>query len=434
MRRIALGLLLALSLRGEVAVYRNFTLIDGVGGAPLPGAGMIVKDGRIVWIGRASRMNVPSGADVQELAGKFVMPGLINLHAHVAAGTVPESDPRKYFTLENVKESLKLYARYGVTSVVSMGTDQPLVWEFREHQRNSRPTEARIFTAGRGFTTKNGFPITILGVPYEVETREQVVADVDELAVHHPDLVKIWVDDRLGRDPKLPIAMSAAIIERAHMRGLKVAAHMFYLQDAKELVKAGLDTFAHSVRDKPVDDELIQLMKRHGTWQIATLSRDASTFEYGSPSPVLNDPLFMRAVSSNVLATLRTPQNQKRIASDPDFQQYPQFLETAKQNLKRLSDAGVRIGFGTDSGPPMRYAGYAEHWEARLMVDAGLTPMQVILSATKNAAEYLGASKDLGTLQKGRWADFLVLTANPLARIQNLSAIESVYIAGHRVN
>ena len=119
-------------------------------------------------------------------------------------------------------------------------------------------------------------------------------------------------------------------------------------------------------------------------------------------------------------------------AADPDFAEYPRFLQTAKQNLKRLVDAGVKYGFGTDSGPPGRFPGYFEQWEMELMVSSGLTPSQVIQAATHNAAEFLGA-KDLGTLQANKWADLIVLDKNPLDDIRNTRSIHAVYIAGNTV-
>jgi imidazolonepropionase-like amidohydrolase len=229
----------------------------------------------------------------------------------------------------------------------------------------------------------------------------------------------------------MPIA--AAIITAAHKHGLKVVAHVFYLDDAKQLAAAGVDGFGHSVRDKPVDDELIRLMKQHGTWQMAsTLAREASLFAYGKTAPFLADPFFAKPVAPDVLATLKSAEYQKKTAADPEFAEYPKFFAMAKQNLKRLADAGIRYGLGTDAGPPARFPGFFEHWEAQLMVEAGLTPAQVITAATKSGAEFLGA-KDLGTLEKGKWADFLILSRNPTADILNTRSLESVYIAGNKV-
>ncbi len=155
-------------------------------------------------------------------------------------------------------------------------------------------------------------------------------------------------------------------------------------------------------------------------------------FIYAHDAPFLNDPFFTRSVSKSVLDTLKSPAYQKKIAADPDFDRYRGFFETAKKNLKALADAGVRYGMGTDTGPPGRFPGYFEHWEMQLMVEAGLTPAQVITAATRSGAEFLHA-KDLGTLEPKKWADLIVLERNPLDDIKNTRTIEAVYIAGNRV-
>ena len=194
----------------------------------------------------------------------------------------------------------------------------------------------------------------------------------------------------------------------------------------------GLDELAHSVRDRPVDEDLIAAMKTRGTIQTATLTREASLFAFAKPNPALDDPFFTRSLSPVVLKTLRSPEYQAKIRADHDFDKYPGFLQTAQMNLKRLAEAGVKIGFGTDTGPPGRFLGYFEHWEMQLMVEAGLKPMQVITAASKTSAEFLGA-KDLGTLERGKWADLIVLAKNPLVDIRNTRSLESVYIAGNKV-
>lgn len=416
-------------------VLTNFMLIDGRGGQPLARAALVAENGRITWIGPAAQLKPPPGAAVRDLSEKFVMPGIIDLHVHVANADGLRQDPVEFFTRANVERELKLYASYGVTSVLSLGTDQPLVYRVRAEQRAGRPTMTRLFTAGRGFTVLEGFPTNpgnVPGVPYEVSDVEQATAAVEELAKNRPDVVKIWVDDRFGDFKKTPISLSRAIIGSAHKEGLKAVAHVFYLADAKQLAAANVNAFGHSVRDKPIDAELLQLMKQHGTWQIPTLTRDSTTFSWAAPEPYLADPFFTRAVPPLMLAALKTPEYRQNVRNDPHFAEYPALLRTSQQNLKTLSDAGVKIGFGTDSGPPGRVGGYLEHWEMELMVDAGLTPAQVITAATKSSAEFLG-EKELGTLERGKWADLVVLNRNPLADIRNSRTIESVYIAGTRV-
>ena len=248
------------------------------------------------------------------------------------------------------------------------------------------------------------------------------------------DTVKIWLDDHLGAQKKMPYPVAKAIIDAAHhKRNLRAVAHIFYLEDAKQLVNFGIDGLAHSVRDKDVDRALIDAMKAHHTWQMAaTLTREASMFVYGKTPPFADDPFFTRGVSAKVVKTLKSPAYQKTITDDPNFAKYPAFLETAKRKLKTLADAGVRYGMGTDAGPPGRFPGFFEQWELQLMVEAGLTPMQVIVAATGSGAEFLRA-KDLGTVAAGKWADLIVLDRNPLEDIRNTRTINAVYIAGNRV-
>jgi imidazolonepropionase-like amidohydrolase len=441
---IAVAVLSVVTLSGRQApapgvpgtvVLTKFTLIDGNGGAPLRDAALVVQDGRIAFVGPSSQLKAPAGAAVQDLSGKFVLPGLIDLHVHVAESDGAVQDPKRTFTRENVEKDLRLYASYGVTSVLSMGSDQPLVYQIREEQRRTRPSMTRFFTAGRGFTVLEGFPTNkgnIPGVPYEVTEPKQAAAFVDELATHNPDVVKIWVDDRFGDFKKTPINLSTAIIDEAHKHKLKVAAHVFYLDDAKKLAAAGLNAFAHSVRDKHVDDELIGLMKQHGTWQIATLTRDSTPFEFEHPEPFLNDPFFMRAAQPLWIANLKSPAFLKAMVADKHWSEYPGLLANSKWNLKRMADAGIRYGFGTDAGVPGRVPAYLAHEELVLMRDAGLTPMQIIVAATKSSAEFLGA-RDLGTVERGKWADLLVLSADPLADVRNSRKIDAVYVAGNKV-
>jgi imidazolonepropionase-like amidohydrolase len=429
--RLILLSLLGTTLQAEVKVLRNFTLIDGNGGTPVAGAAMIVNNGRIEWIGPAAQLKTPAGTEVIDLAGKYVMPGIIDLHVHLGA-TVDLDQSADHLTQANVEKDLRTYASYGVTSVLSMGTDKDFVIAMRDKQRAGRPAESRIFTAGQGFVFTGGYG-GLAGVNTGVSTKAEVDAEVAHLAAQKVDIVKLWMDDHLGTQKKMPYDIGKAIIDDAHQHNLPAAAHIFYLADAKQLVNYGVNGLAHSVRDKPIDQELIDSMKAHGTWQLAaTLSREASMFVYAQSPPFADDPFFVRGVSQSVVKTLKSPQYQKTMASDPHFAHYREFLETAEKNLKKLADAGVKYGFGTDSGPPGRFPGYFEHWELELMVQAGLTPSQVIQAATRSAAEFLKA-RDLGALEKSKWADLIVLDKNPLDDIRNTRSINAVYIAGNRV-
>ena len=430
----ALALPLSLPLAAETIVLQHATLIDGAGHDPVPDATIVIADGRIQSAGPSTRIKPPKDAPVTNLAGKYVIPGIINLHGHLGNVVDLTQDP-KFFTTENVENNLRLYASYGVTAMVSMGSDKDLIFPLRQQQRAGRPTMTRVFTAGRGFTGYGGYPTTVpgnQGIPFEVANEVEIEKDIATLAAKKVDLVKIWVDDHLGREQKIPLDLCKVIIQQAHKHKLKVAAHVFYLADAKTLVDDGIDELAHSIRDKPVDQELIDSMKKHGTIQTATLAREAALIVFARPSPMLNDQFFTRGLSPKVLATLRSPEYQAKMRADHDFDKYPGFLAMAQQNLKRLFDAGVRIGFGTDTGPPGRFQGYGEHWEMELMAQAGIPPLQIIMAASRTAAEFLGA-KDLGAIERGHWADLVVLAKNPLDDIRNTHTLEAVYIAGNKV-
>ncbi len=431
-RTLLAAALAASGLGAQVTVLKNVRLIDGTGRQPFTDVSIVISGGRIREIG--GKPKIPAGATVVDLTGKTVMPGIMNLHGHVGM-TKGLAQAKENFTQDNIEAQLKNYASYGVTSVVSMGSDVDpgLMLRIRNRQRDGMVNGARVYSAGRGFTIPGGYPAVLpgnQGVPFEVSSAAQARAYVDELAKQGVDLIKMWVDDHWGRYKKIPPELYGAIIDEAHKRKLKAAAHMFYLADAKSLLDAGIDALAHSVRDADVDAELIAKIKKNNATAIATLTREQSTFCYATPPAWLDDPFFTRGVSADTIRTLQSDAYRSRVASDPDLARNKQAFEQAARNLKKLSDAGVRIGFGTDTGPPARFQGFFEHWELELMVQAGLTPMQVIQSASKNAAEHLGVLKDFGTLERGKYADLIVLNKNPLDDIRNTRAIHAVYIGG----
>ncbi|MEP6714256.1 MAG: amidohydrolase family protein [Terriglobia bacterium] len=425
----------ATSLKAEVRVLRGFTLIDGTGAAAVPNSAIIIDGGRISWVGSVSRLKVPAGAEVVDLAGRFLMPGMIDLHAHIAITSGMALDTKSY-SRQTVERDLKTYAEYGVTTVLSLGLDKDAIFEIRDQQRALRPTMARVYTAGQGFVYKDGIGggISFPGIPSAIlSTVADVEPAVAEQARKHVDVIKFWTDDNMGKAKRMPYDICKAIIDSAHRHGIRVVAHVFYLEDAQHLADYGIDGLAHIVRDQPVDQKLIASMKRHHTWQVAsTLSREFSLAVFAKTPDFLSDPFFTRSVSADTIKTLGSPEYQAKIAADPNLEKYRQALAIGKKNLKALADGGVHYGMGTDTGVPGRFQGYFDHLELQEMVEAGLTPMQVIVAATRSGAEFLKAP-DLGTVRRGKWADLIVLTKNPLDDIRNTQTIQSVYVAGNIV-
>jgi imidazolonepropionase-like amidohydrolase len=245
--------------------------------------------------------------------------------------------------------------------------------------------------------------------------------------------VKIRVDDNLGTTAKMAPEVYRAVIDEAHKRNLRVAVHLFYLNDAKGVLDAGADLIAHSVRDVEVDTDVIAKMKARGICLSPTLMREVSTYVYESTPSFFADPLFVKYADPQWVNQRKDPAFQAKTAKDPSAQRYKKALEVASRNMKKMADGGVPIAMGTDTGPAGRFMGYFELMELELMAKAGLTPKQVLLSATRDAARCHKVEADLGTLEAKRWADFVVLNADPLANISNVRQIADVYIAGNRV-
>jgi imidazolonepropionase-like amidohydrolase len=327
-----------------------------------------------------------------------------------------------------------------VLHVLSLGADQPLGYEMRDRQRAGEFGGARMYTAGRGFGVEGGYPPPQPGEgevglgPYRLAEPDTARAAVRELAENGVDFVKIWVDDAFNSIPKLAPDVYGAIIDEAHASGLEVAAHVFELQDAHGLVDAGVDGLAHSVRDQPVDDALIEAMLAQDVFLTPTLVREESLFTYTSRSPYLDDPFLTSHTPDDVVSTLASEEYQEDQRAATDVEQWRSILAMAQQNLKTLYDAGVNIGLGSDSGLPSRFEGYFEHREMELMSDAGLTPAQIIEIATRNSAEILGIEADYGTIESGKMAEFLVLAADPLDDISNTKTLEQVWQAGAQIH
>jgi imidazolonepropionase-like amidohydrolase len=387
---------------GAARAFTGLTLLDGTDRPAVTNAVMVVRNGRIVAAGPANSVNIPAGAERTSLAGKTVIPGLINAHGHVTDST----------------RDLRVYAAYGVTTVFSLGGENASVLAARSAQTSPSLDRARVFAAG---------PVLNPRSPEEARTQ---VADA---AAQKVDIIKIRVDDNLGTTQKMAPDVYRAVIEEAHRRGLRVAAHLFYLGDAKSLLNARVDFIAHSVRDADVDADVMATLKAGGVCVSPTLMREVSTFVYESTPDFFADPLFQAHANPEWVSTLKEPTRQAAMRSSSSAQRYKAALEVASRNVKRLADGGVPIALGTDTGPTGRFQGYFELLELELMVKAGLSPRQALAAATRDAARCLKIDRELGTLEAGKWADFLVLDADPLWDIRNVKRISSVWIAGNRV-
>ena len=377
------------------------TIIDGTGSAPI-GEGVLLARGGIVEAVGAG-IEVPKGAEIIDLGGRWIVPGFINAHGHVNGD------------LAAARSQLDLYAYYGVTTVVSLG-EEPETGQLRDSQGDPGLDRARIFVSG---------PVIAPATP------EEARADVEMLAALNVDWVKTRIDDGLDTRPKTPPEVYGEILAAAEDHGIPAAIHIVDLEDAIAVVEGGAALVAHSVRDAPVDDVLIGAMLEADVCLVPTLTREISTFTYAERPDFFDDPFFLERAPDD-LAQFQTPEFQASQRSDAaEF--WKQALPLALENMKALHDAGVGIAMGTDTGPFARFQGYFEHMEMEMMAGAGLTPAEVIHASTGGAAECMGLAGSVGTFEPGAYADLVVLNADPLADIRNTREIESVWISGNRI-
>ncbi len=389
----ALGMLAGaiVPAQAQVTAYEGARLIIGDGTVVQNGT-LVVDGARIVAAG--ANVAVPAGATRVNLAGKTVMPMIIDTHVHLSP------------TRERIIADLKRRAYYGVSAAMSMGAD---LYDMLPIRGENIPGAAKFLSAGRGITMPEPGRMT---APHWIQTEAEAVKAVQELVDRKVDMVKIWVDDWRGKYKKLTPEIYGAIIKEAQKNGLRVSAHLFDLEDAKGLIRANLDAFAHGVRDKDIDDEFVAMWKQR-------------------PNLVLIPNLPDRGVKTDLSwlkGSMSDEELEKLEKANVDNPQTNAFFNIQGRNLARLAKEGARITMGTDGNRP-----WGPHVEMEDMVAAGMTPAQVIVAATRNGAEFLKLN-DQGTLAAGKSADFIVLDANPLDDITNTRKISSVVLRGAAVD
>ena len=419
----------------QTVLFEDGRVIAGDGSPAVENAAILVDHGMIVRVGRAGEISAPAGATVIPLAGKTVMPAIISPHVHPGFQR-GLSYSAENFTRDTVLGDLNRELYFGVSTVLSLGVEKgDVLYRIRADQQAGHLGGARLLLAGRGIGAPNAGPgaAAYAGIVYEITTVEQARSAVQELASKHVDIIKIWVDDRGGRAPELPFALSRLIIEDGHSAGLKVAAHIFYQKDAEELAAAGVNVFAHLVRDKEMSDALIASMLEHHIYQMPNIGAPERAI-HTSPPDWFDEPylagLLRDTEPSEVIERVRASFTSRDSATAARNRANYTILE---HSLAKLSAAGVPIILGCDTGLEDHFFGYAEQKELELMVKAGMTPAQVIVAATSRGAEFLGLA-DVGSIVPGKRADLLVLDANPLDDIRNTRRIAKMYLAGAEVD
>lgn len=433
-------------------VFTGARVIVGDGTTPIENAAFVVEGNRITSIGRAADIQVPAGATTVDLSGKTVMPAILDLHSHLGyENTTTNKEEEEYFTRENVIDHLERFAYTGHALTHSLGNDNPEIFDaryaanpaqfvdLREESQRDTFAGARYYTIGRGLAWEGtGNPRS--SAPYPIFKPLQAQLAVRELHAQGIRFAKLWLEDRGGYQipgEKGPFVLTeesyTAAIKEAHRLGMKTIAHVKTLADTKAMIRAGLDIQTHPIQDKPVDAELIALLKeRPNFWLIPVITPagqgGSAPRPAGERPSWLDDPL-LRAVKCSA-----------------DLDRWGQAFVTSRraptptgnltgENIAALFKAGVHIALGSHDAGGTRPLGWGSHMELEAFVNwVGMTPHQALVAATGDAAKLFGIENTLGTIAAGKGADFIVLDANPLDDIRNTRRISDVYLRGRKVD
>jgi imidazolonepropionase-like amidohydrolase len=430
--------------RNATLIIIGGTLIDGTGAPGVRDAVVVVSGDRIADVGPSSKIAVPKNTKTIDARGKWIIPGLIDAHVHFFQSGDLYTRPDVIDLRQRVPYERELawirrrlphtFARYlcsGVTSVVDAGG--PFAnFDLRAMARRTRAAP-RVAVAGPLISTvapddlETSDPAVI-----EVTNPEQSVALVRRELARKPDLIKIWFIR--GPDVELEHAVKIveAVVKASHAADVRVAVHATELETAKAAVGAGSDILVHSVSDQPVDDEFVQMVKERGVIYTTTIVVLEGYAEVLGQNINLTD-IERSCGDAKVIASwadlAKIPENQL-----PLYARFPpRFTEKAVvlANLKRMQEAGAIVAAGTDAGNIGTLHGPSLHREFELMAEAGLTPMQIIVDATRNAARVFSPNPQIGTIESGKLADLLILDADPLADIGNARQINKVIKGGH---
>lgn len=439
MRTIACALMFSAAIAAPAQqkplILHDATVVDGTGAQGRQHMDVTLRKGYIESVKPAFKKD-PKNAEVIDCRGKIIIPGLISAHSHLGILLNNATPSANAYTTENVTAALNQFERYGVTTIVSLGLNRDLVYELRDQQRAGKLGGATLLTAGRGIGVPNGAPGLDVAPDqiYRPANADEARKVVDELAGHHADLVKIWLDSGHGKIPPMDPAVYTAAIEEAHKHRLKVAAHVYTFADAKSLVNANVDIFAHSIRDQAVDPAFATSLIDHKIWYIPTLTLDEAFYLYAEDPSLMKSAFFQQAAGPELLEKLQTPGYAEKTLAAPQTEQAKKDHEIAMKNLKTLRDAGVNIAFGTDSGAvPGRIPGFTEHRELEDLVAAGLTPLQAISLATGENGRLLqeiDPKLRVGLIKPDYSADLIILSADPLMDVRNTRHIDAVYHHG----
>jgi len=434
MRGLVLGLALATSPASAELAITNVNLIDGNGGGPRAGMTVIVDGERIAQVRPAGSVKVPRGASRIDGTGKFLMPGLMDMHIHlIGAGQwrgLP-NPPGVAVDRDAALSYLHGYLYDGVTSVYDAGNNSDLILTLRAQERAGAVVSPRIFATGHAISYPGSWMASTfhgVGAPDWPET----VKLLDAQIAAGPDLQKLVIEKfglgPMPLTPSLPVDLMRKIVAYLHDHGVRTTIHATNEELAHAALDAGIDTFAHPVTTARMSDAYVRLLAEKRIPIATTLAIFDEIIRLGEDPHYLDDVLFTDALSAEEISARKT-EGRALFASLGWISWFKALNPYLRENVKRLHDAGAVLVLATDcsEGPMV-------HREMEILAEIGIPAADIIRMGTKNGAMFLGKERDMGTVEVGKLADFLLLDADPTADVHNVRRINLVIKGGQVID
>ena len=421
---------------GNELFLKDVTLIDGTGAEPQVGVNIRISGGRIVEIG--SDLSASPGAETIDGSGKYVIPGLIDAHVHLDAPTVFQLTPAE--KAQVIEHTPRAFLYNGVTAVLNVSSEVDWIFEQRQAERDGRLMSPRIYAMGRSFTPEGGWGSRHGGALADADAaleraRDYISRDTDGF--------KVIIEDGLGASGtyvRMDEEMQAAISRIAHENNVPIYTHAINLDEFHSAVAIASTAIVHGLEDPiPAGDSILQDMVEKNVAFVPTHSLWEAFLRHDDAAADLDDPLLRASVPHFLLDYMQDPayraEETRRflaVANMPVYKWAEEKIPVFLENILKAHQAGVLLATGTDAGGPVgfNFQGYNTPWEVKLFVQAGLSPMEALVAATRNGAMVIGVQDQLGTVEPGKLADLLVLTANPLDDIENIRKIETIIYKG----